>query len=195
MTTINFTFADFLLALKEADNRHFRSVLRHFSDGKMARKTYADQLEGEIVGVLGEIAAARYFKLGDMVRNDTFTNRSDLPQNINIRATKYPQGRLLIQKDDKDTFLTVLVTVETIQYDPQNPKLGWLAAHFRGWISNHEAKQQRFWDDNLQKPCYAISQQFLRPMTELPWAIQKAAMNGQPLNGCSTTTTPDFPSF
>lgn len=195
MTTINFTFADFLLALKEADNRHFRSVLRHFSDGKTARKTYADQLEGEIVGVLGEIAAARYFKLGDMVRNDTFTNRSDLPQNINIRATKYPQGRLLIQKDDKDNFLTVLVTVETIQYDPQHPKLGWLAAHFRGWIPNHEAKQQRFWDEKLQKPCYAIPQECLRPMTEIQWAIQKAEMNGQHHNGCSTTTTPNFPSF
>jgi len=164
MTTINFTFADFIVAVKDADNRHFRSVLRNFNDSKMARIAYATELENEVIGAFGEIAVARYFSLRETLTNETFTAKSDLPNNLNVRATKWPYGKLFIYKKDRDELNTVFVTIKPIMDDPRG---GWLQAELKGWIANKDAKRPDLWSENLNTPAYAITQNLLRPITEL----------------------------
>jgi hypothetical protein len=164
MEKINFTFADFIVGVKEADNRHFRAVLRNFNDSKMARIAYGTELENEVIGALGEIAVARYFNLRETLNNETFTAKSDLPNNLNVRATKWPYGKLFIYKKDRDDLNTVFVTIKPIMDDPRG---GWLQAELKGWIANKDAKRPDLWSENLNTPAYAITQNLLRPITEL----------------------------
>lgn len=181
MTTINFSLWDMFCAYKHADARMSRVLMYDLDCSKTQRKSLIEQYEGHFIGAMAEMAVARYLGLSEMLRHDSFSKQSDLPYNIGVRSTPYSTGHLILTNNDPDHERHVLVVVAPF------------VTHIKGWIETKQGKHTTFWRED--KNSFWVPQHKLKPMEELKCLIQKAAMNGQPLNGSLTTTTPDFPSF
>ena len=111
----------------------------------------------DIVGAMAEAAVAKAFNrywLGEWQTGNVGKDRD--VDGLQVRHTRYPAGKLLIQKNDHDQSLYVLVV--------GMPPLFRIA----GWMQAMIGKQDRFWDSKLPRPCFAVPQDELQPMEKLP---------------------------
>lgn len=81
----------------------------------------------------------------------------DVGKNIQVRATEYRRGHLIVHPSDHDSdlFVLVLVAGQTI--------------HIRGWLPGSEAKLPKYWGDKMRngRPAFWIPQSDLRNVESL----------------------------
>lgn len=91
----------------------------------------------DIIGCLGELAVAKATNkfwsgsLGNLKAKDV--------GGIQVRATDYPQGRLILHPADADDDRFVLVRIAGTECD------------LRGWVFGKDGKQQKYWVENDPK--------------------------------------------
>ena len=131
MNTIPLTEEDIIYARSVAKSIYDESR-RQGLDPTGATGYYS--AENEIIGVLGEIAAARHFGI-PFVPNINQFKRPDVGKWA-VRTTKYPKGKLLIRPGDPATDPYMLVTIPTFR-----------AANIIGWIEGEDAMTDDNWYD------------------------------------------------
>ena len=131
MNTIPLTEEDIIYARSVAKSIYDESR-RQGLDPTGATGYYS--AENEIIGVLGEIAAARHFGI-PFVPNINQFKRPDVGKWA-VRTTKYPKGKLLIRPGDPATDPYMLVTIPTFR-----------AANIIGWIEGKDAMTDDNWYD------------------------------------------------
>ena len=155
------------ILLTEEDVIYARSVAKSIYDESRrqgldpAGATGYYSAENEIIGVLGEIAAARHFGI-PFVANINQFKRPDVGR-WQVRSTKYPRGKLLIRPGDPAADPYMLVTVPTFR-----------AANIIGWIEGKDAMTDEHWYDKDRirsvvgpgAPAWVIKQDQLSSFTE-----------------------------
>lgn len=128
--------------------------------------------EIHVAGCLAEFAVAKAFGLpwdGEYFDNERWMKwRLDGHDvsGIEVRSTRRHDGRLLLQRQDKDDSPYVLVRTHA------RPRF-----QIVGWILGREGKQQRFWTEvGYGRPCYFVPTPLLRPPADLASAV--AALTG-----------------
>jgi hypothetical protein len=125
----------------------------------------------EFVGVLGEIAVARFLGIEDFKGNINTFKEADVAGN-HVRATEYYGGRLLARRGDRvGPYIFVVVRPEE------------KVAHIKGWMDGAEIMTDKYWLEGealakkLRKgdPCWCVDQSELHPMDTLPLSVDEAA--------------------
>jgi len=129
-------------------------------------RTYLKRLEEETVGACGEMAAAKALDIFFSPSVNTFHKTTDLPHNIEVRATnRDPNGRvsLIIRKNDPSDRIFVLVNGEP-------PVM-----HVLGWFIAEDAKKPEYLDNpNGHRESWFVPKDHLHPIAELKsWIAEK----------------------
>lgn len=156
------------VALTEDDLTYANAVAQEIYAESRRQGLYAGGATGsysrrnEVTGVLGEIAAARY--LG--IKFEPNINQFKKPDvaNLQVRTTRYPNGKLIIRKRDPidDPYLLVVIPKKDV-------------AIMAGWINGKDAMIQENWHnkEKIKKllgpgdAAWVLFQDQLKPMTEL----------------------------
>ena len=145
---INLTPGDVAFAATEATARFNYNRAKGNDASRGAAPTWVEQVAREISGCLGEIAIARW---QDKFPFSLFSERKmgDVGE-FEVRTTAYSSGKLLIDPTDDPQRKYLLVT---------------LPSHYRanicGWMYGYEAQEEKYFDQKMRMPCYAVPQQFL----------------------------------
>lgn len=119
-----------------------------------------------LIGAAGELAVAFYLGLeGHLYAEDKPIRGScDLP-GIDVKTRSRHWHDLLVQIDDTPNKIFVLVTI-------QNQK-----TYIHGWIKGKEAMKET-WIRTFQhgRPCYAVPQEYLKPIGELKCQLDAASI-------------------
>jgi hypothetical protein len=128
------------------------------------RPVYGEAAGGDwqahIEGAAAEMAVARWFDrfwagaLGDLMAADV--------GKLQVRATRHPNGSLILHDRDKDNDAFILV----IGVSPR-----FLLA---GWIYARDGKQQQYWRTDTGRPAFFVPQGALRSFAASP-AAESAA--------------------
>lgn len=75
-------------------------------------------------------------------------NFKDMPDagDLEVRHTRYANGAILLHETDKDDRKYVLVAGL------------WPNMRIVGWIWGRDAKQQKYWKDGIDRPCFWVEQ-------------------------------------
>lgn len=122
------------------------------------RRTYLERTAEEIVGVCGELAAARALNVFWYPSVNTFHAVSDLPGGIEVRSTTKTTGRvsLIVRDNDPVDRVYVLVTGEP-------PDMNVV-----GWISGADARSDEFrCNPNGDRPAWFVPVSRLAPINVL----------------------------
>jgi hypothetical protein len=147
-----------IVTLDEADVEYARRLGRERYDERLAtlgagtieRRNVVDGLPAHCWGALGEVAYARAFDLALPTSGPDL--EGDLIPGLQIRHTTYRSGRLIVHPYEPDHFRFVLVrglppTLELV-----------------GWIMGADAKQRRYWRDDVPIPAYFVPAAELAPL-------------------------------
>lgn len=111
----------------------------------------------EFIGALGECAFAKHLGVywDFSVRN--FTTRD--VGTIQVKATRWPQGKLILNPDDPADQRYVLALILE-----RGRKVT-----LRGWIDGHDAKQEAYWDkpDKYRPATHCVPQNALREIGDV----------------------------
>lgn len=111
-------------------------------------------------GTMGELATAKFFGLKWTPFSRNWKKiPADVGGHIEVRATIYRTGDLLLHPKDKDARAYVLARLL-----PPN------IVDLAGWMTGDEAKQEQFWQPatgNWRYPCYRVPQTSLHPIESL----------------------------
>ena len=159
MTSVTLTIEDYDYANQVADRIYSESRRQGLYAGG-AVGYYSRR--NEVTGVLGEIAAARFLGI-EFEPNINQFKKPDVA-NLQIRSTRYPNGKLIIRKRDPIDDPYVLVII------PDNE-----TAVMAGWIDGKDAMTEENWHDKDKikqvlgpgEAAWVIFQNQLKPMTEL----------------------------
>ena len=113
-------------------------------NGQCVYKAAAD----DVVGAMAEAAVAK--ALGVYWLGEWLNHKALDVGDYQVRHTKHPNGRLLLQPGDADEQYFVLVT----GLPP--------AFTIRGAIDACQGKTTEFWDTSMERPCYAVPQHKLK---------------------------------
>ena len=142
--------------MKIADLRIFESIRQNRHDPLSAKLGILSTTESEIVGVLGEIAACKYFNIDSPLING-FKKFSDVGTLTEIRSTKRPDGCLIVRDRDDNQKNYVLATVTRYEVT------------LHGWLNGNIAKQSKYQrNPHNHGASYFIPQDQLQPLTTLP---------------------------
>ncbi len=118
----------------------------------------APEYDVELIGLMGEYAAAQYFNI-DFVFNTLYDyERNDLSNGYEVRSTTWPNGNLIIYDDDKPAcYILAIVNLDESSVD------------LKGWLHIIECRQKKYWRDKPQvrQASYWVSQSDLRPLAQL----------------------------
>ena len=113
------------------------------------------------IGCIGEVALAAWAGVAWDTRVNIFTSKPDVYL-WDVRATKWPDGKLIVQPHDKDERLFVLAVVDDL------PRV-----KLMGWMTGRQAKQPGWlWAPRKEygrpEESHYVPQQALFPMSTLP---------------------------
>jgi hypothetical protein len=159
---VKLEWTEIRLALVAAGDRNLRALNR----GR--RETYgatpASAWQFHVVGMLGEMAVAKALGVYWQGGWPELDNGSGDVGSIQVRATTYPDGALMVYPRDRDEAAYVLVTGVA-------PILT-----LAGWIFGRDAKQERYWctkrpasagGGDMREPAYRVPQTELRDIDTL----------------------------
>ena len=110
----------------------------------------------DIIGAVGECCVAKH---RDVFWCGAGEFRGDDVGSLQVRATTYDNGHLVLTKSDEDNKPYVLVCVSNG------------VGKIRGWLYGREGKQERYWQDKSNRgPQFYIQQSDLRPVDTLPFS-------------------------
>lgn len=119
--------------------------------------------DAHLIGASTEVAAAKFLgvSLNNVFRNEyQWHNRAkftDLVGGIEVRGTNRVDGRLLIQKTDKDYAVYLLVIRQELRQ--------YIVV---GWCYGSDGKNESYWKSPYgHKPCYFVPQAVLRDPDEI----------------------------
>jgi len=149
---ITLTSAEVGAGVRVGGLRHYQAVLRHCEE--KSDMPGADGWSHHIEGALGEIAAAKALNMYWPGSVNAW-KECDL-EGIQVRTRSKSSYDLLVRPNDAENCVWVLVTGGCGTYDVS------------GWISGHDAKQERFFrSPNDRAPAYFIPQSELKPIETL----------------------------
>lgn len=117
-------------------------------------KSDAPDFAGDVNGCMGEVALAKHL---DMFWSGTLGNilAADVGAHLQVRTTAYRDGHLLLHQPDNDDQPFVLAVIKL-------PKVMLV-----GWSFARDGKREEFWRPGIDRPCFFVPQQQLRPIAEL----------------------------
>lgn len=116
----------------------------------------------DMQGALAELAVARALNLpwdGKWLPIpiwDTWKHEGNDVGKLEIRSTERFDGRLILHPNDKDFSPYVLVTSDS------HPTY-----RLVGWVYGMDGKENKYWRENVPKPCYMVPQDNLRSIDSL----------------------------
>ncbi len=130
------------------------------------KRFFAPTCDDELIGLMGEYAAAQYFNI-DFVFNTTYDReRSDLSNGFEVRSTTWPNGNLITYDHDKPAcYILAIVDLDESSVD------------LKGWLHSIECQQKKYWRDKFQvrKASYWVPQNDLRPLEQLRSEMSRRA--------------------
>lgn len=121
--------------------------------------------QADVISCLGEMAAAKHldrFWAGAIGDYDA----ADVGEIYEVRATEWPNGKLILHPDDPDDAPHILARVveEKIK--------GWVyKVELVGWVYGHEGKLQEYWTTlptHPKRPAFFVPNEVLHDMEEIP---------------------------
>ena len=119
---------------------------RNHDHGHKAKRGMRERWADGIHGLMGEIALARALNL-PWTPGGLFVSRGDVANKIEVRATEYASGHLLIYEDDENDSPFVLMT-------GHYPVFRIAGAIRAGLAKEHGA----WWKPNADPPCWWVPQ-------------------------------------
>lgn len=156
--TVELWEEDILLATEVANMRNKSQREAKRRDGLVSGSSLGRDLQG----ALAELAVSRALSLpwdGKWLPIpvwDTWKIEGNDVGKLEIRSTDRADGRLILHPSDKDFSPYVLVTSST----DHKYKLV-------GWVYGKDGKDNKYWRDNVPRPCYMVPQANLRSIDEL----------------------------
>lgn len=132
------------------------------ADGLVSKHTKSST-DADVEGALGEYAVAQAFSLpwdGAYYEHTDWQhwrNHGHDVSGIEVRATKYPNGKLIVQPNNNDDAPYVLVIL----------KDDLTQADLRGWRWGRDVKLSCFWQSQWPRPTYAMPQSHLFAIDDL----------------------------
>lgn len=156
-----------LVTLNEKDISLANDVaeLRNKSQRAANRKdglVKGSSLGRDLQGTLAELAVSRALSLPwdgkwlPISTWDTWKLEGNDVGKLEVRSTDRANGRLILHPSDKDFSPYLLVTSE----NHPNYKLV-------GWVYGKDGKLDRYWRENVPRPCYMVPQENLRSIDDL----------------------------
>lgn len=134
MVRITITAEEFVRCAAVGMRRFESSSAQGHNHASTYRRSFIKRLEEETVGAVGELAFAKYREIPWDGSVDTFHNVPDVA-GVEVRATAYEDGHLVIRDNDADDRIFVLVTGSAPEVE------------IRGWIRGIDAKRDEFLRD------------------------------------------------
>lgn len=128
------------------------------ADGKVMESS----LRADLMGAEGELAVSKALSLpwdGEWLPIevwDSWKLDGNDVGSLEVRTTDHENGRLILHPNDKDDVPYILV-IST--HRPQYKLAGWMLAR--------DGKQEKYWRNDVPRPCFMVPQGSLRPMSEL----------------------------
>lgn len=135
-----------------------------YAEGNLEHHTFEQptriaNIQAHVIGAIGELAAAKALDIHWSHAERPYTwGLHDLGDDLEVRATRYRSGHLLIRSKDDPDRRYILVS-------GQAP-----VVYVVGWIWGREAKTDRWWRELDHRPAYWIPQEYLRSMESLELA-------------------------
>lgn len=149
---------DILLATEVANMRNKSQRDAKRRDGLVKGSSLGRDLQG----ALAELAVSRALDLPwdgkwlPVPEWDTWKLEGNDVGKLEIRSTERFDGRLILHPSDKDYSPYVLVTSDA------HPTY-----RLVGWVYGREGKEDKYWRDNVPRPCYMVPQSNLRTIDSL----------------------------
>ena len=130
--------------LRQCTNLRDGRKHRHGADPSQAWSNH-------IEGACGEAAVAK--ALGIYWNGAIGNHKAKDVGKHQVRTTSYPDGSLILHKDDPDEDLFLLVTGIAPDYE------------VRGWIQGFEGKNLKHWATHTGRPAFFVPQEALSPLS------------------------------
>ena len=134
-------------------------------DGVSTKKNYDQERNGgsfaefatkQIDAVGAETAAAEYLGIGDYEpSNETYKDKADIADNVEVKHTYKRNGNLIIASIDRDGDVAILVIGRMPVYVVM------------GWYLVKDAKQDSYRSELIRGDSYLVPRADLKPMTQL----------------------------
>lgn len=160
------TIADWLRAMRAALERVYRSTVQGLNHATVSQRTHERRAEHDFIGAVGEIAVAKWLGL-DAWRPlvDVFHDRADCGLDVEVRATTFEDGCLILRDNDPPERSYVLATVRL-----EHPA----RVVLRGWALGRDVQVDAYKRNPHEfRPAWFMPQSALRPMATL--AVEETA--------------------
>ena len=134
-TTVELTLPEFGQAVSTAWMRIMVSAAQGLNHSTTYKRTLITRLQEEVVGACGELAMGKYTDKFFIPSINTFHRVPDCLNDVEVRATSVPHGRLIVRDNDASDRRYVLALV-----DGHKVRLA-------GWILGGDAKIAAFADN------------------------------------------------
>jgi hypothetical protein len=134
-------------------------------EGVSTKKNYDQERNGgsfaefatkQIDAVGAETAAAEYLGISDYEpSNETYKDKADIADNVEVKHTYKRNGNLIIASIDRDGDVAILVIGRMPVYVVM------------GWFEVQQAKQEGYRSELIRGDSYLVPRADLRPMTQL----------------------------
>jgi hypothetical protein len=140
-------------------------TMRRVQNMKLGTARKYGQKEGgwqaDIMSCLGELAAAKHL---DMFWAGAIGNydAADVGEFYEVRATEWPNGKLILHPDDPDDAPHILARVTDNKVT------------LVGWVYGHEGKRPEYWTTvagHPNRPAFFVPNDVLHDMAEIPLAL------------------------
>lgn len=124
----------------------------------------------DLQGALAELAVSRALDLpwdGKWLPVkvwDTWKINGNDVGKLEVRSTDRIDGRLILHHSDKDFSPYLLVISQPLVMGDDSSQLVYKLV---GWIYGEEGKSNKYWRDNVPRPCYMVPQSKLKSMESL----------------------------
>ena len=124
MITLPYTFKEMLVAVKAAETRQYEAELLGCRD-RMPVKSVLDALEIHTVGALAELKVSQWLGKHKRLTHGTFKNVADCGQDVEVRAVRKQDGKLVFRDNDAPDRRYILTYVSRSSVK----LLGWLEGY------------------------------------------------------------------
>lgn len=140
---------------------------RHLSQRETGRVDFKSRPEDDgrmldLLGSLAEQAVASALglpwdgKFKPIAEWDVWRREGHDVSGLEVKATKRFNGSLILHETSRPELPAVLAVVDSSS-----------VVNLVGWCFTHEGKQAKHWREDVPRPCFMVSQSYLRPMPEL----------------------------
>jgi len=107
--------------------------------------------------VVARVTGKKWHAFADKIKREDGSSIPDVGEDIQVRSTSHPAGRLLVHRTDRDDETFVLA------------RTFWPRVEVIGWLWGYEAKEERYWQqpNPRQSPAFFAPNSVLRSIYSL----------------------------